>query len=288
MGALGNTGDGRVFVNTFKGRFTRRSNEKTTGAIKRTNKVGAEVWELHFDTLQDVFLQKIEKFNSPDYGFQWNIYLAHAHSEETLKLSLPYSGRMTSGFFLRLPNIKIEKMLTFTIHYFPKTDKVALVVHQLGVKVPMYWTKENPGQCPDLEELLKDGKPIWDGTKRMQYIEQYMDAQIHPYLKMDGIAPPQPTQGAMGNTPAPEATGFHQPSTSNPANTQFPQQGSTTAVASAPPETVTPRPLEQIPEWDTNGGYLKKKHTDGKWYQCGEDGKFKRDDGGNMLGVLPF
>lgn len=273
MGALGNEGDGRLFLNTFKGKFTQRANEQTTGAVKRTNKNNIDIWELQFNSIADCFLQKIEKHDSKDYGFQWNIYLAHAKSAETFKLSLPYSGRMTMGLFLRLPKIDISKEMSFVLHYFPTDNKSALVIHQFGAKVEMFWTKDNPGDLPQLEETMKDGKPAWDSSKRMAYLEQYLDQKIHPNLM--GIGAVAPTEQAT--------TSNNKPS--------FPDsQGSATQDVTHQNQTVkAPAPVtKEIPEWDQNGGYLKLKHTDGKYYQCDENGTFKRDDGGKLMGILPF
>lgn len=272
MGALENSGDGRIFINTYKGKFTKKVSADTTGAIKRTNKNNVEIYELQFNTISDCMLQKIEKYDNPDYGFQWNIYLAHTKSDETYKVSLPYSGRMTMGLFLRLPNIDISKAMTFIMYYFPDKNKVALVIYQNQVKIPVFWTEDNPGDLPQLVEFMKDGKQAWDSTARMVYLEKYLDASIHPYLKMEGAQPPPETA-----TPKPS----------------FPVQGQSQTVTQTPPPATTPLPQPPpvpatVPEWDSNGGYLKMLHTDGKWYQCDENGKFKRDDKGEMVGLLPF
>ena len=274
MGALGNSGDGRIFLNTFKGKFTQRANEQTTGAVKRTNKNNVEVWEMQFNTIEDCFLQKIEKHDSKDFGFQWNIYLSHAKSDETFKLSLPYSGRMTMGLFLRLPNIDISKGMTFVLHYFEKDNKSALVIHQFGSKVEMFWTKDNPGDLPQLEETMRDGKNAWDPAKRMAYLEQYLDQKIHPNLMgVDAVAPTEQAATSANKPSFPDSQG---------SATQAAAHQQNQTVKAPPPEK------QEVPEWDANGGYLKKKHTDGIFYQCDENGTFKRDDKGKLMEILPF
>lgn len=253
MGALGNSGDGRTFLNTFKGKFTKRGNEDTEGAVKRTNKNGKEVWELLFDTLSDVVIQEFEKRNSDEYGFSWNIKLADTHSDETFTLTLPYSGRVTMGLFFRLPNTDINKPLTMKLYYFEEEDKTALVIYQGGKKVEAFWHKENQGDMPDLEKKVVNGKDVWDSTERMAFIEKYLETDVKP--KMNDIeSSVSEDAGKMDDEPV----------------------------------TQEPAAADNKPEWDAEAQCLKMKHTDGIFYQCDEKGVFKRDQNAKMIPALPF
>lgn len=262
MGALGNSGDGRIFLNTFKGSFTRRANSETEGAVSRkiskgVNK-GKEIWELQFNTLSDIYIQEFERRSSDDYGYSWNIKLAHAKSDETFTLTMPYSGRITMGLFLRLPNVDINKQMTLRLHYFEAEDKSALVVWQDNNKIEAFWTKDDPKGMPELIKSVKDGKDVWDSTDRMKFLENYLEKDLNP------------TMNAGEYVPVDEDVNQDEPKTEEPPQTQ--EEAVSTGEA----------------EWDANAKCLKRKHLDDNYYQCDEDGKFLRDQEGKMIGVLPF
>lgn len=251
MGALENSGDGRTFLNTFKGHFTKRANSETEGAVERKNKNGAMVWELKFDTLKDVIIQEFERRHSDEYGFSWNIKLAHVKSDETFTLTLPYSGRITMGLFFRLPNTDINKELTMKLYYFEEEDKTALVVYQNGNKVEAYWTKDTPHDMPELVQREKAGKTEWDSEDRMKYLENYLEKDIRPKMNMLTVD----------------------------------NHGGTGSVEIVEPEAQqSPAEVEYVEETKT----WKKKHTDGKHYECTEKGVFHRDQDGKMTDALPF
>lgn len=250
MGALENSGDGRTFLNTFKGKFTKRANAETNGAVKRTNKNGKEVYELQFDTLRDVIIQEFERRESEEYGLSWNIKLADSKSDDAFTLTLPYSGRITMGLFFRLPNTDINLPLTMKLYYFEDEDKTALVLYQGGNKVEAYWTKDMPHDLPDLEQKTVNNKLVWDSSARMAYLEKYLETDVVP--KMNDI-------------------------TATPSDIN---QDVEAEVAQAPEKPV--------PTWDAEAGCLKIQHTDNKWYECDEKGAFKRDQDGKMIEALPF
>lgn len=252
MGALGNSNDGRTFLNTFKGKFTKRANSETKDAVKRINKNDKEVWELQFDTLADVIIQEFERRDSEDYGLSWNIKLADSKSDDTFTLTLPYSGRVTMGLFFRLPNTDINAPLTMKLYYFEEDDKTALVVYQGGNKVEAYWTKDTPHDMPDLEVKKVNGKDVWDSTARMAFMENYLEKTVVP--KMNDIT------------------------------SSDPEINQTLEVA----EEASQEPAEENkPVWDAESQCLKKKDGD-IYFECDEKGTFKRDQDGKKIAALPF
>lgn len=186
---LQNTGGGnKKFVNTFKGKFTLRSNEEDPFAIKRVNKMNATVYEKHFDTLTG-YLVGIEKFISEKYDPSWNLTLLTEQGEEYL-LNVPYSGRITMGVFGRFPNMDTSKKTRLRIYYFEEEDKAAIVLQQKNdedkwADVGKYWTKEDPKHLPDLVQTVVNGKEVWDATARMRYLERYLVEIFGPKLDTD-------------------------------------------------------------------------------------------------------
>lgn len=252
MGALGNSGDGRIFINTFQGNFTTRANSETEGAVKRTNKNNKLVYENHFNIMKDVLIQEFEKRASEEYGDSWNIKLAHAKSDETYTLTLPYSGRLTMGVFFRLPNLDINKPMNLRLFWFADEEKAALVIYQNDQKVEAFWTKDNKGDMPELEQVTVNNKPVWDSSKRMVFIENYLETVVKP--KMNDIEAGQPDL-STGN-------GLH--------------------------AEVTQEPQSEVePIWDADAKCLKLEF-EGKWYECNEMGVFKTDQKGKKIEALPF
>lgn len=253
MGALGNQGDNRIFVNTFKGYFTTKAKDGDEGAIKRTNKLNVDVWERQFNSMSDVVLQDIKRYDSDEYGFSWNVYLKHKDGE-LYTLTLPYSGRITMGLFFSLPNMDLEKEFTLRIAMF-SDEKTNMWVLQNEKKVIRFWNKENQKDMPDLEKTMKDGKEAWDSSKRMAYTEKYLAEKITPKL-----------------------VGINQPET---AQTQD-------AVTDKKDNDQKPSAQFAQPEWDAEAKCLKKPHEDGNYYECSENGDFKRDQQGKLVAALPF
>lgn len=252
MGALQNEGSDRIFLNTFKGHFTKKANAETSGAVERINKNGKTVFELKFDTLKDVIIQEFERRHSDEYGYSWNIKLAHAESDEVYTLTLPYSGRITMGLFLRLPNMDINRPLTMKLYYFEEEDKTALVVYQEGDKIEAFWTKDDPQGLPQLVQTEKNGKTEWDSEARMAFLEKYLKDDVIP--KMNDI-----TAG----------------------ESDMNQDTQESAAAQPQSEASDVEYVEESKSW-------KKKFEDDVYYECSETGVFNRDQGGKMIPALPF
>ncbi len=172
-------------MNIFDGKFAIRCKENTANAVKRTNKLGKEVHELHYESLSNVIITSITKVDNKDYGFGWEIGLSEA--DEQFILNLPYSGRQTNGLFRRLPNIDLKSPITLNSYKIeddkkPDTYKTFLTVYQGGKKVDTYFTKENPNGLPQLEIIKVKGKDTWDDTKQMEFIEKMINTEIVPKL----------------------------------------------------------------------------------------------------------
>lgn len=188
MDGLDNTGGGKTIVNTFKGKFAIKSNSDNPKAISRLNKNNVQVYEEHYDTVTG-FLVGIERYESDEYGYSWNFELLTEKGNKLI-INLPYSGRTTMGVFSRLPNLKTDKISRLRIFYFEAEDKASLIVQQKDDKgiwkeVPRHWTKEDPKELPELEQVMRNNKMEWDASKRMAYIERYLKLRFAERLDKD-------------------------------------------------------------------------------------------------------
>ena len=57
-------------------------------------------------------------------------------------------------------------------------EKSVLWMMQNGEKIVSRWNRENPGDLPELEQTTVNRKKVWDKTKRLEFLETY----IQPYL----------------------------------------------------------------------------------------------------------
>lgn len=183
MGLTNTTNTGRIYVNIFDKFFTIPAKEGEEGAVMRENKNKKIVYEKHFNTLEGVIIKKIEK-KVFDNRAMWEVTLDEVG--ETYVLTLPYSGRITSGFLFRLPNIDFSSLITLSL--FEKDGKKFIVVYQDGKTVPAAYSKDNPNGLPPLEKTKKNGVDSWDDTKQMDFIEHMIATTIIPKLQ-SGAAP---------------------------------------------------------------------------------------------------
>ncbi len=186
-GLTNKTGGFQTFLTIFEGKFTKKVEPGTQDAITRINKNSKEVWELHYNALEDVYIRDIERKEHEEYGLSFVITL-ETDDGQSFGLQLPYSGRTTTGLMFRLPNLDISKPVTLIPSRFKEVingvekSKTYLTVHQFGEKVAPYWTKDNQGDLPQMEQVMRKGKMEWDDTKQIQYIEQMLEDSYKPYF----------------------------------------------------------------------------------------------------------
>jgi hypothetical protein len=192
MGAQNTSNQNKAYVNIVVGKFAFRAKETTPNAVSRTNKNNVVVWELHYDTLSNMRISKIEKVESKDYGPNWEVTLREA--DEVYVLNLPYSGRTTNGLFHRLPNINFGMPVTLKSFYIendkkPGTFRTYLTVEQGGAKIENAFTKEKPNGLPEMEQIEVKGKLVWDDTKQMRFMEKLLNEVIIPKIESLNAAP---------------------------------------------------------------------------------------------------
>jgi hypothetical protein len=86
-------------------------------------------------------------------------------------------------------------------------EKPYLTISQDGEKVEYFFTKDNPNGLPEMEKIQVKGKPTWDDTKRLIWLENYVFENITPALNAiygtTNEAPAPNVSSSQENNPAP-------------------------------------------------------------------------------------
>jgi hypothetical protein len=172
---LENNNENKTYISVYDGKFTVKSDPSNPKAKERTNKNGAKVYELLFDSISG-FLENVQDFKieNPSGSFR-NIVFTIRDKEEVYSLSTPYSSRESKGILLRLPNINLKNPVKVKI---AKKDHPFTWVTQDDVTVPAKWTKDNPGSLPPMVKVEIDGKENLDDTEQMKFLFEYIQTNV--------------------------------------------------------------------------------------------------------------
>jgi hypothetical protein len=200
MGLGNHSGGNTTYLTIINGQITRKVTEGTPGAVPRTNKQNNVVYELHYDSLSGM-IKSIETKDG-DFGKQWLVNIVD--DLDNFQLQIPYSGKYAYSILRRLPNID------FNIPVMIKTgiyeEKPYLTISQDGEKVEYFFTKDNPNGLPEMENILVKGKPTWDDTKRLIWLENYVFENITPALNAIYGVTDDNTPASTGQAPSQEFT----------------------------------------------------------------------------------
>lgn len=169
-----------LYLSIYDGRMKYNVKPDTQGAEKRINKNAKEVWEMFVSSVSG-HLVGIEKQVSEEYQDSWVIKLHDRSDDSTVHLRIPYSGRQADGFLRRLPNMDLEKPIKIAAGSY--NEKQWLTVSQEGSKLDYYWTQENPGNLPQMVQMVVKGKEVWDDTEKMKYLERYVNEKVIPKIQ---------------------------------------------------------------------------------------------------------
>lgn len=194
--SLNNTGAGVIYLGVYAGKITRKVAAGTPDAVKRTNKLGNDVWELTYNNLTGK-LVNIEWRDNADYGRE--IHFVLRDGDETYRLQVPFSGRVASGIVTRLPNVNLEKVIEINIGLDTKkeTPTTFSFIRQSGETVKSAYTKDNPNGCPPLTKIKRKGKEEWDDSDMLEFLEKMIKDTILPKLGKGETLTPE--QGELGD-----------------------------------------------------------------------------------------
>lgn len=178
--STGNT----IFASFFtigNGKICRQFKQPNESTTPRVNMNGKTVHEAFYDYIDGV-ITSIEARESA-YGKQWSITLMDG--DETQVLQMNYSGGYAAAFLKTLPNVNLKEK----VKIIPKLTiegekkKTTLFILQHGAALKYYYTKENPNGLPELKKIKIKGKPAWDDSDLMEFLENMVNTKIIPQLK---------------------------------------------------------------------------------------------------------
>ncbi len=185
--------EGGKYFNIYDGKFSIRVPEGTAGAVSRVNKTGKTVHEIYHDSFTGK-LVGIKTADSP-FGKQWIFSFVDGGAVYNLQLS--YSNSFATNLLKMLPNIDLTKEMKIQPAVKLGEDgknKSSLFISQGGVNIKHAYTKDNPNGLPQMEQLTVKGQPVWDDTKRIEFLHAMVVKDIIPKL---------PKQAVSANAPKP-------------------------------------------------------------------------------------
>lgn len=170
-----------IYLAVADGKIVRRVKEPTANSRQRTNKDGKIVHEELYDYASGLITDITTREN--EYGKFWNV----AMSDEvgmTYVLQFKYSGGNATSFLKSIPNADVTKPITIMPKMQTVGDKkrASLVLIQDNQAIRWKWTKDNPGDVPQLRKIKVKGIEQWDDSDMMDYLESYLITHIKPKL----------------------------------------------------------------------------------------------------------
>lgn len=178
------TKDNVIYLSIADGKIVRRMKEPTVISKQRTTKDGKVVHEELYDYVSGTITDISTREN--EYGKFWNVTLVDdLHTKYVLQFK--YSGGNATSFLKSIPNADVTKPITIMPRIQMQGDKkrtsVILIQDQ---PIRWKWTKDNPGDVPQLRKIKVKGIEQWDDSDMMDYLETYLISHIKP--KLTGVA----------------------------------------------------------------------------------------------------
>jgi len=175
----------RTYLSISDGKIAKRVEEGVPGAIKGTSKDGSRTWyETRFSSVSGKITDVFKRDSDKGYGSQLCIVLND--NGEEFQVQMPWSSRYSSGFFVCMPNIDPSKVISLSpwMKEIDGTKKTMLYLKQGGQdNVDWAWTRDNPGEMPEMKQIKVKGQVVWDDTDRQEFFEKYLNDTFLPKLK---------------------------------------------------------------------------------------------------------
>ena len=177
--ALGNS-NSAIYLSVSDGKIVRRFKEPTAQSKARINKMGNTVHEESYDYVEGMITGITVR--DSDYGKFWCVNIQDG--ADSYILQFQYSGGNANSFLKSIPNADLRKPIRIRpaveIDGDKKRSKLFLVQDDKALR--WFWTKDNPGQMPNLKKIKIKGVEQWDDSDMMEYLESYVAEHITPKL----------------------------------------------------------------------------------------------------------
>lgn len=162
------------------GKIVRSATDTTPGAVRVEKKkdgqgTGEFRWELH----DEFVLGRIISLRVNEQTFHGEVLrqlvIGMDYKGQRVNLTLKEGDRYWRAFMLRLPNIDLSSTLTFLPYDFEPREggrRIGLNIEQNGAKVLPKWTKENPGELPQMVYVKFKGKDRPDFTDQDEWLNK--------------------------------------------------------------------------------------------------------------------
>ncbi|NDD55070.1 hypothetical protein EBZ39_14605 [bacterium] len=176
---LGNK-DSIIYLAVADGKIVRRVKEPTANSRQRTTKEGKTVHEELYDYATGLITDITTREN--DFGKFWNVVMTDGSN--TYVLQFKYSGGNATSFLKSIPNADVTKRITIMPKMQTVGDKkrASLVLIQDNQAIRWKWTKDNPGDVPQLRKIKVKGIEQWDDSDMMDYLERYLMQHVKTKL----------------------------------------------------------------------------------------------------------
>jgi hypothetical protein len=174
----------RTYLSIAGGKIAKRVPEGTAGSIKCMSKDGTKIWyEERYTSLSGYITDVFKRVSEQGYGDQLCIVLKDQDSE--YQIQMPWSSRYSSGFFMCMPNIDAGKEVTLT-PWSKEVDgktRTMLYLRQGQEDIKWAWTKDNPGNMPEMKQVKVKGQVVWDDSERQEFFEKHLNDIFLPQVK---------------------------------------------------------------------------------------------------------
>ena len=170
MAATQSTTRTKRYFSIVGGKFAEKATAETPNAVKRTNKKGAEVYELMYDKING-WIEDIQIRNS-DFGEQLEFGLNDGN--ETCMVSIPVESKFFRHFAKKIDNVDLKQEAVLAPYSFiGKEGKkaIGLNIYQGGNKVA--WI-ELPGAPKPISENLPEDEYKIFSLQETIFLKKYI------------------------------------------------------------------------------------------------------------------
>jgi hypothetical protein len=199
---LNNNQVSAIYLQVSKGKLVRQFQNATERSVQRVNKNGKLVHEEFYDSLSAKLMDV--KVKDSEYGRFWT--LTFNDGQMNYLLDLNFSGGYAISFLKALPNADVTKVMTIVPKYTEEGDKKSsvLFINQDGKGLKHFWTKDNPGDLPNLQKIKIKGKESWDDSDRLEFLQEYVTKNILPKIQYASLVVlPLESAGALEDDETP-------------------------------------------------------------------------------------
>lgn len=193
----------KTYLTISDGKIAKKVKTEEQGAVKCASKDGSKTWWEHRYRSISGKIKSVQKKDS-DMGFGSRLVIEIQDGPDYFNLEMPWSSRYSSGFFLTMPNIDVNKQIEF-VPWMKEIDgkkKTMLYLRHEGEQdnIQWYWTKENPQGLPEMKKIRVKGTDVWDDTDRQDFFEAYLN---DTFIKKLGAQPKVAQEQAESNDDLP-------------------------------------------------------------------------------------